>query len=143
MAKYPVKIALEFTEEEINTIRPFFYIVDDIETQLTNFIWETIYEKTSKATKIVYPISIYKDTTGQYTDDECDIDNCVDIPVPEDLLIQWFMDENCWNRQVSAEILEDLRKWVYEESTCDETCDLYRWLCGHGYHWKRLRKEDE
>ena len=49
MTTYPVKITLEFTEEEINTLRPLFYIKDDIETQLTNFIWETINEKTSNA----------------------------------------------------------------------------------------------
>lgn len=143
MSTYPVSITLKFTEEEVNALRPFFYIKDSIEVQLTNFIWETIYEKTSNATKTVYPVSIYKDTTRQYTDDECDIDNCVEIPVPEDLLIQWFMDSNCWNQKVSTEILEDLRKWVYEESTCDETCDLYDWLCAHGYYWRRLKKEDE
>lgn len=143
MSDYPIKITLGFTKEEVNMLRPFFYIEDSIENQLTNFIWETICEKTSTAAKTIYPISIYKDTTGQYTDDECDIDNCVEIPVPEDLLIQWFMDKNCWNQQASAEILEDLCKWVYEESTCDDTCDLYHWLCAHGYYWNRLKKEDE
>lgn len=42
-----VKITLEFTEKEVEALRPFFYIDDDTETQLTNFIWETIYEKTN------------------------------------------------------------------------------------------------
>lgn len=143
MTTYPVKITLEFTEDEINTLRPLFYIKDDIETQLTNFIWETIYEKTSTAESKVYPVCIYKDATGQYTDYECDMDNCVEIPVPENLLIQWFTDKNCWNQQVSSEILEDLHRWVYEESTCDETCDLYNWLCAHGYYWKRLKEDGE
>ena len=45
MATYPVKITLEFTEEEVNALRPFFYIEDEPEVQLTNFIWETINEK--------------------------------------------------------------------------------------------------
>lgn len=143
MTNYPVKITLEFTKDEVNALRPFFYIEDDVENQLTNFIWETIYEKTSTAVRKVHPICIYKDVTGQYTDDECDEDNCVEIPVPEDLLVQWLMDSNCWNPQVSAEILEDLHKWIYEESTCDDTCDLYHWLCHHGYCWKRLKKEDK
>ena len=51
MTTYPVKITLDFTEEEINTLRPLFYIKDDIETQLTNFTWETIYEKADTAAK--------------------------------------------------------------------------------------------
>lgn len=143
MATYPVKISLEFSEEEVNALRPFFYIEDEPEVQLTNFIWETINEKISTRKPVVYPVCIYKDTTGQYTDDECDADNCVEIPVPEDLLVQWFKDNDCWNQQTSAEILEDLYKWVYEESTCDETCDLYDWLRAHGYHWKRLKEEVE
>lgn len=42
-----VKVTLEFTQKEIEYLRPFFYIEDDIEGQLTNFIWETIYEKTN------------------------------------------------------------------------------------------------
>lgn len=109
---------------------------------MPNIIRE-INKNTGTASEIVYPVSIYKDTTGQYTDYECDIDNCVEIPVPEDLLIQWFMDSDCWNPKYSAEILEDLYKWVYEESTCDETCDLYLWLCDHGYYWKRLKEDGE
>lgn len=47
MTTYPVKITLEFSEEEVNALRQFFYIVDDPEIQLTNFIWETINEKTN------------------------------------------------------------------------------------------------
>ena len=95
-----------------------------------------------------YPISIYKDTTGQYSDYECDCDNCVEIPVPKDLLIQWFHDT--WNIEEAfgkfgelgynqEAFLRDVEVWVYEESTCDETEDLYYWLCQHGYFWKRLK----
>ena len=47
MSDRSVKITLEFTEEEVKALRPFFYIEEDIENQLTNFIWETIYEKTN------------------------------------------------------------------------------------------------
>lgn len=94
----------------------------------------------SNGLKPIYPVCIYKDTTHQYTDEECDADNCVEIPVPESLLVQWFMDGKCWNQTVSAEILEDLRKWVYEESTCDDTCDLFNWLEQHGYCWRRLQE---
>ena len=94
-----------------------------------------------------FPISIYKDTTGQYTDEECDRNNCVEIPVPKNLVIQWFHDT--WNIEAAFgkfgelgytedEFLRDVYFWVYEESTCDETNDLYDWLCKHNYYWKRL-----
>ena len=85
-----------------------------------------------------YPISIYKDTTRQYIDEECDRDNCVEIPVPKDLIVQWLKDKSSWNQEVANEILEDLEKWIYSESTCDDTEDLYVWLTQHNYFWKRL-----
>ena len=50
MATYPVKITLEFTEEEFNMLRPFFYIEDEPEVQMTNLIWETIFEKINTST---------------------------------------------------------------------------------------------
>ena len=51
MPNHPVKITIEFSEEEVNALKPFFYIDDDPEVQLTNFIWETIYEKTNIETR--------------------------------------------------------------------------------------------
>ena len=100
-----------------------------------------------------YPVSIYKDTTGQYTDEEIDDPknsegNCVEIPVPKDLLMQWFRET--WNIDRDYErmnkefgyteddVISDLRTWIYEESTCDDTAELYGWLVAHNYNWKRL-----
>ena len=37
-------------------------------------------------------VPVYKDLTGQYTDDECDEDNCVEIPVPMILMKDFFKD---------------------------------------------------
>lgn len=95
-------------------------------------------------------VPIYKDSTMQYTDEECDEDNCVEIPVPEDLLWQWWCEclefdrsqpeseqwkpEGGWDEPTKDELL----RWCNEESTCDDTIDLYEWLCDHGYYWKRL-----
>lgn len=47
MSDRTVKVTIEFTEDEVEDLRPFFYIEDELEMQLTNFIWETIYEKTN------------------------------------------------------------------------------------------------
>ena len=82
-----------------------------------------------------FPVSVYKDTTNQYTDEECDEDNSVEIPVPEDLLWQWWTEGTDEEEDLTP---EDLRRWVYSESTCDDTTNLYYWLTQHGYFWKRL-----
>lgn len=99
------------------------------------------------------PVSVYKDTTGQYTDEEIDDpcdpwSNIVEIPVPQDLLWQWYMEcaefdrEQCPDDEPSGGwgdiTVEDMLRWVWEESTCDETYALYDWLTAHNYFWKRL-----
>ncbi len=96
------------------------------------------------------PVPIYKDSTMQYTDEECDEDNVVEIPIPDVLLWKWWLECLEFDRsQPEAKAYEpddgwdeptwdDLKHWIYEESTCDDTIMLYEWLCDHGYYWKRL-----
>ena len=93
-------------------------------------------------------VTIYTDTTGQYTDEEIDRwGNLLDIPVPEDLLWEWYKDcerfdreESCWvpDGGYTDSTYEDFRKWYEEEYTADDVNSLYSWLVAHGYHWKRL-----
>ena len=71
------------------------------------------------------PIAIYCDTTNQYT--------MVEIPVPADLLEQWWREKI--NRKGTD---DDFTYWVFSESDCDMTIGLYDWLCEHNYFWKRL-----
>ena len=95
-----------------------------------------------------YPISVYKDTTGQYTDEECDEDNIVEIPVPADLLWQWWLEclefdrDPRWNDEPEGgwdePTRDDLNRWVYKEYTCDDTYMLIDWLKEHNYIWKRI-----
>ena len=97
------------------------------------------------------PVTIYKDTTRQYTDEECDIDNTIEIPVPFDLLFAWwneqwdngdeFYAEFSGNGERIPQDVEGFIRWVNEESTADDTIDLYRWLIDHNYYWKRLKGE--
>lgn len=99
------------------------------------------------------PVSIYKDSTGQYTDEEvydpCDPwSNIMEIPVPQDLLWKWYMECAEFDREQCPEYepeggwgeitVEDMLRWVWEESTCDETYGLYDWLIAHNYKWTRL-----
>ena len=96
-----------------------------------------------------YGVGIWKDTTGQYTDEECDEDNYIEIPVPKDLLLAWFRETWDYDRLLSdpeaiefglteESVKHDFDVWYYEESTACDTDELYGWLCRHGYFWKRL-----
>ena len=86
-----------------------------------------------------YPVSIYKDTTNQFSDEECDQCNVVEIPVPKDLLFEWFMEDPERRDFVAQFDAQNyILMWVFEESTCDDTVNLYGWLMEHGYFWRRL-----
>ena len=95
-------------------------------------------------------VTIYADTTGQYTDEEIEAfesefwGQMLDIPVPEDLLFCWWMDDQINNKVhwgthawESADY-EEFKRWFHEESTADDTDTLYKWLVAHNYYWKRL-----
>lgn len=77
-------------------------------------------------------VPVYADETGQYTDEECDFDNVVEIPVPQDMMLQFFAERG-------NPMTEDkLNVWRWEESTCDDTIGLINWLVAHNYTWKRI-----
>ena len=98
------------------------------------------------------PVTIYKDRTEQYGEDEyyCEypLGDMVEIPVPEDLLWQWWCENLEFAREQCPEYKpdggwqeptkDDLYEWVYETSIADEADDLYDWLIDHNYYWKRL-----
>ena len=100
------------------------------------------------------PVTIYKDTTDQYTEEEITefirsnlfFSEMVEIPVPNDLLKQWWYECLEFDREQGDEpeggwapvTDDDFLRWVWKESTADDTINLYDWLCDHGYSWKRL-----
>ena len=100
------------------------------------------------------PVTIYKDTTDQYTEEEITefirsnlfFSEMVEIPVPNDLLKQWWYECLEFDREQGDEpeggwapvTDDDFLRWVWKESTADDTINLYDWLCDHGYFWKRL-----
>lgn len=95
-------------------------------------------------------VTIYADTTRQYSEEEIDEmmnsqwGQMIEIPVPEDLLFRWWLDDldsnkthwgkNAWESGDHEEFL----KWFYEESTADDCDTLYDWLVANNYCWKRL-----
>ena len=101
------------------------------------------------------PVPVYADKTRQFSEEEIEEmmysqwGQMIEIPVPEDLLFQWWFEE--WNYGETLkdpEAIEfglsmetaksDFRIWFYEESTADDCDTLYDWLCKHNYFWKRL-----
>jgi len=97
------------------------------------------------------PVTIYADTTGQYSEEEIEEmmerdfwGQMIDIPVPEDLLFQWWLDDLDNNRLHLGKHAwqtgdyEEFQRWFHEESTADDTETLYHWLVAHNYNWKRL-----
>lgn len=87
------------------------------------------------------PVTIYADTTRQYTEEEIEEmmerdfwGQMIEIPVPENLLFKWWQetfDKDCFSR-------DEFHEWFYEESTADDTDTMYDWLVAHNYTWKRL-----
>ena len=105
-------------------------------------------DQTWEDSERMLPVGIWKDTTNQYTDEECDKDNELVIPVPQDLLFKWYMENAEFDREQCPEYMpeggwpdipiSDMLRWLWEEYTLDETDGLYYWLTQHGYYWKRL-----
>ena len=62
------------------------------------------------------PVTVYCDTTGQFSDRECELENLVDIPFPEHIVRAWFyrhvetnLDFEDWLNYFTADDTEDLR----------------------------------
>lgn len=95
------------------------------------------------------PVTIYADTTQQYTEEEIEElqdsswGQMMEIPVPEDLLFQWWIDdldsnELHWDKYKYESTYKEFKRWFNEESTADDCDTLYGWLKNHNYNWKRL-----
>lgn len=100
-------------------------------------------------------VTIYADTTRQYSEEEIlemensDWGQMIEIPVPENLLKQWWFEclefdrDPAFNNEpedgwpICTE--EDFKHWFVMESTADDCDTLYDWLVNHNYFWKRLK----
>lgn len=81
------------------------------------------------------PVCVYADTTGLYTDEECDFDNLCYIDFPENIVLDWFIQG-----QINGRIDRELGfvKWYNDEYTADDTDGLYQFAEAFGFHGKRL-----
>ncbi len=97
-------------------------------------------------------VTIYASDTDLFTEDEINemvnsveyYTEMIDIPVPEGLLFQWWLDDLDNNRLYWGKHAwqtgdyEEFQRWFREESTADDTETLYHWLVAHNYNWKRI-----
>lgn len=72
-------------------------------------------------------IAVYKDSTGLFTEESCDIDNVTYARLPERILKEWFYD-NEYDKS-----FESFEKWFNEESDCDGTDGLYQYSIAKGF----------
>ena len=84
-------------------------------------------------------ISVYKDTTGLFTEEEILEDNIADLEFPKEIVKRYFM-EKCLedfrgdNNAVSDEGL--YQEWL-DEYTCDDTEELVLFAKENGFEVKR------
>ena len=98
-------------------------------------------------------VCVYADITGEYTKEEINdmmdhapLGQCIYIPVPYDLLFQWYMEQDDLRDYVRREYGKGIKSdekefewWFFNESIADDCDSLYGWLVAHNYIWKRLK----
>ncbi len=99
-------------------------------------------------------IDIYADTTGQYSEDECQYCNCASVQIPERIVRQWY-EENFGKEEklyfCGDEFENTFETWLKEVYTCDDTDGLYDFSVSHGFtpvcgrtcdDWSWFREEE-
>lgn len=75
-------------------------------------------------------VCVYCDSTGLYTEEECDFDNMTYLQFPESIVKEWF-DFKGYGK------FTEFHRWLSDEYTCDDTDGLYQFALDRGFHVKR------
>lgn len=70
-------------------------------------------------------VDVYCDSTGLFSEHECDIDNGCCMLFDEEIVRLWF---------VQNEFEGSYKTWLSDEYTCDDTDGLYHFAVEHGCH---------
>ena len=76
-------------------------------------------------------VTVYCDSTGLYTEAECDMDNMTEMWFPIELVRKYMKDN--WDVTDDYEFWH----WFVEESTADEVSELYNYALDRGFQAKR------
>lgn len=71
-------------------------------------------------------VTIYCDTTGLFSEAECNRDNMCDMMFEESIVEQWFEEK------ISPHVDYGFEQWFTEEYTCDDTDGLYSYAVDKG-----------
>lgn len=77
-------------------------------------------------------MTVYADSTCQYTEEECVRDNLVDIELPRRIIYEYFVDYIAESMDGTA----TFARWL-EEYTADDTDGLWRYARNRGCEWHR------
>lgn len=73
-------------------------------------------------------VTVYCDTTGLFSEAECNRDNMCDLMFEESIVEEWFEEK------VSPNVDYGFELWYTEEYTCDDTDGLYDYAVSKGDH---------
>ena len=73
-------------------------------------------------------VTIYCDTTGLFSEAECNHDNMCEMMFEESIVEQWFEEK------ISPNVDYGFELWYTEEYTCDDTDGLYDYAVSKGDH---------
>lgn len=84
-------------------------------------------------------VTVYADSTGLFSEDECNYDNLCEVCFPEEIVIEWYNEnKNACDEDTSR----DLRKlisectyedWINDVYTADGTDGLYEFALKRGF----------
>lgn len=94
-------------------------------------------------------MTVWADTTGQYTEEECHFDNLCIIELPRRIVYSYYKEHEA---DFVAETMAELSipkaectfdKWVNNVYTCEDTDGLFQYAVVNGYHWQRPDEPEE
>lgn len=73
-------------------------------------------------------VAIYCDTTGLFSEEECDMDNICYMMFEESIVEEWFEEK------MAPDVDYGFEFWYTQEYDCDETDGLYEYAVSKGDH---------
>lgn len=78
--------------------------------------------------KMIY-VTVYADTTGLFSESECDVDNLTEMLFPEEIVRKWFDEQQ---EQAYIWTGYEFENWM-NDYTADDTDGLYDFAINNGY----------
>lgn len=82
------------------------------------------------------PVTIYCDSTGLFSEKECDINNLTDMLFPVWIMEEWYKEneKDCIEECLEEEVEPNFDNWYTSAYTAMSTDDLYDFAVAKGYN---------